>query len=160
MQCALLTGIVTAALSWQDSTTIHWVTHGLWYGSILINVTSIFLATQQSVTLNRLRCYQDCWQRIRRILGTGPRPHKIQLFVWQAPIMLLNFAAILFVIGLTVSFFSNMTMSRTREDELVRPRGDIHQRAWRSLTLDHRLSNCSPFLGHSLVRYFCSAFCL
>lgn len=159
-QCALLAGVVTAALSWQDPTSVHWITRGLWYGSILIDMASICLATQQSVALNRLCCYQDRWEKIRRMLGAGPdhtRPHKIQLFVWQAPIMLLNFGVILFVVGLTASFFSDMKTPRTREDEMVRPRGDVHQRAWRLLTLKHRPSNCSPLLGHSLVRHISSA---
>lgn len=160
MQCAIFISIVTAALLLQDFITIHWVTHGLWYGSIVINVLSVCLANQQSITLSGLCCYQNRWQRIRQRLGTGShptRPHKIQLVVLQVPIILASCGAILVIVGFTVSLSSNVTMPRTREDELVRPRGDIHQRAWRSLTLDHRLSNCSPLLGHLLVLYFSSA---
>jgi hypothetical protein len=64
---------------------------------------------QQSLTLYRLGCYEDCLPRLRAILG---REHRrgdgstfwtvrwSQMVVWQVPVMLLNFAILLFVGGL------------------------------------------------------------
>jgi hypothetical protein len=73
---------------------------------------------QQSVALNRLSSYQDCPLRIRSLLGQklvskdSDRsetwiPRKLQLYVWQTPIMLLNFGILAFVFGLGIMVFEN-----------------------------------------------------
>lgn len=116
---------MTAALSWQDSDRVSWVSYGLWRGSILIFLASIGLTTQQSVTLNRLRSYQDYCQRIRHMLGTVGQQtctvNRLQLLIWEAPMMLLNFGATLFILGLAASLLSeNMGSPRTIQNQVVR----------------------------------------
>jgi hypothetical protein len=63
---------------------------------------------QQSLTLYRLGCYEDCLPRLRAILGrehlrsdrsTVWKVRWSQMIVWQVPVMLLNFAILLFVGG-------------------------------------------------------------
>jgi hypothetical protein len=73
---------------------------------------------QQSVALNRVSSYQDCPSRIRSLLGQklvskdSDRsetwiPRKLQLYIWQTPIMLLNFGILAFVFGLGIMVFEN-----------------------------------------------------
>jgi len=117
-QCALITGTVVQALTWSQVQTPSQLPASLWYGSLVLSLTAICLATQQSVALNRISSYKDYASRIRSLLGQeivsqdddkGKRwvPRKLQLYVWQTSIMLLNFGILLFVIGLGVMIFEN-----------------------------------------------------
>jgi hypothetical protein len=73
---------------------------------------------QQSVALNRVSSYKDCTSRIRSLLGQSLVskdsdrsetwvPRKLQLYVWQTPIMLLNFGILAFMVGLGIMVFEN-----------------------------------------------------
>lgn len=80
-----------------------------------MNLTSICLATQQGVSLNRLSGYSDSLSRIRNLLGSQTAhltviisPHWDQLYVWQTPIMLLNVSVILFITGIVIELFDSM----------------------------------------------------
>jgi len=62
--------------------------------------------------LSRLSSYQDGLRRLRAVLGKElPAAGKasqtwavrwVQLYVWQVPVMLLNFSIVLFLVGLVV----------------------------------------------------------
>lgn len=107
-----MASVISAAFSWQPLHQIPWDTAGLWYGALLMTLTSICLATQQAVFLNRLSGYADSPSRIRAILGsqfhppgrtdTVVVPNWDQLYVWQAPIMLLNISVLLFIVGIVI----------------------------------------------------------
>jgi len=111
-QCGLVASVISAAFTWHPLQQIPWGTAGLWYGALLMALTSICLATQQAVFLNRLSGYSDSLSRIRGILGSQPQflgrpkadpmPNWDQLYVWQTPIMLLNFSVILFIVGIVI----------------------------------------------------------
>jgi hypothetical protein len=112
-KCALIAGVVSAAFSWRDLDQMFWATKGLWYGSLIVDLTSISLATQQSLALNRICCSSDRFQRIRTMLGTSKdgqgisKPRWTQIYVWQVPIMLLNIGLILFLAGLASEIFAH-----------------------------------------------------
>jgi len=124
MQCALTAGVISAAFSWQSVSESPWSTTSLWYGSLVLDLTAICLATQQSVALNRLSCYRDGPARIRALLGKRKKhlgaagreeesanicsPRLGQLYVWQTAIMLLNFSILLFTVGLTIFVFDQL----------------------------------------------------
>ena len=80
-----------------------------------MSLTSVCLATQQGVSLNRISGYSDGLSRIRAILGsrrgligTVVMPHWDQIYVWQGPIMLLNISVILFIVGLVIMVFDRL----------------------------------------------------
>jgi len=81
-----------------------------------MDLTSICLATQQGVSLNRLSGYSDSLLRIRNLLGSQPAPnthhivtpHWDQIYVWQTPIMLLNVSIILFITGIVILIFDSL----------------------------------------------------
>lgn len=113
-QCAIVASIVTGAIAWpQDPSTPAppWITRASWYSSLILGLTAISSATQQSLTLYRLGYYEDCLSRLRHILGQEHRRKDgstvwtvrwAQMVVWQIPVMLLNFSILLFVSGLLV----------------------------------------------------------
>jgi hypothetical protein len=99
---------------------------------------------QQSVTLNRISTYEDAPTRIRSLIGerlippdngnntdkdgSGEhaeqwKPRIIQLYVWQTPIMCLNFGIVAFVVGFAVLVFgkwSNKSDSiQGRQDSMI-----------------------------------------
>lgn len=81
----------------------------LWYSSLLLALTSVSVATQQAVTLRRLSSHREGLLFLRRLLGRQKNqpngvfePRLAQLYVWQTPIMLLNFSIIVAVVGLAV----------------------------------------------------------
>ncbi|KAK3390635.1 hypothetical protein B0H63DRAFT_466188 [Podospora didyma] len=114
--CGLVASVISASFSWQPVDQIPWPTAGLWYGALLMNLTSICLATQQGVSLNRLSGYSDSLLRIRNLLGSQTAqyahvivvPHWDQLYVWQTPIMLLNVSVILFITGIVILLFDSL----------------------------------------------------
>jgi hypothetical protein len=89
-----------------------WLASALWYSGLTLSLAAIGTATQQSVALSRLSSYQDGLRRLRAVLGkelpaTGKASQTwsvkwAQLFVWQVPVMLLNFSILLFLVGLVV----------------------------------------------------------
>lgn len=112
------------ALTWPQAQTPSKLPLGLWYSSLVLSLVAICLATQQSVALNRVSSYKDYDSRIRSLLGykvvwknsdraEAWTPRKLQLYVWQTPIMHLNFGILGFVFGLGIMVFE----SRSGKDD-------------------------------------------
>ena len=103
--------------------------------ALLLALTAISLATQQTIGLNRLCSCENGLLKIRHLLGEknpsyechSARPYvgryqksaedrvrmkKSQLWIWQTPVMLSNFAILLFIIGLMISVFHRAAASR------------------------------------------------
>ncbi|KAK3179824.1 hypothetical protein K4F52_008741 [Lecanicillium sp. MT-2017a] len=111
VSCAILASIVTGAIAWPSEgrvPAVPWSTKALWYSSLILGLTAISSAMQQSVALYRLGCYEDGLSRLRAILGRENRRADgrilwtvrwSQMVVWQMPVMLLNFAILLFISG-------------------------------------------------------------
>lgn len=102
----------------------------------MLALTAISLATQQTIGLSRLCSGENGWLKVRRLLGEAdpcdygshleqagldlPHQHtesrvrmkKSQLWIWQTPVMLSNFAILLFVIGLMISMFIRAVRSQ------------------------------------------------
>lgn len=76
---------------------------------ILIGITT---ATQQHNTLQKIAFQEHGPSRLRRLLqresskSESPSADPIQHFIWQTPIMLLNFGIFLYVVGLLGLVFS------------------------------------------------------
>jgi len=122
---------VAQTFSWPQAQTLSSkLPIGLWYSSLALSLASICLGTQQSVALNRISSYTDAPARIRSLIGEKlrPRPRNIddqvdkdtsgelheelmprtlQLYVWQTPIMCLNFGIASYVIGFASLIFQN-----------------------------------------------------
>ncbi|KAL8831671.1 MAG: hypothetical protein Q9170_005194 [Blastenia crenularia] len=126
---ALVTGTIASAFSWYSIDDDPWTTEAFWTAALVLTLTAISLATQQTIGLSRLCSCENGWLKVRNLLGeenpsyrrierkpsflSRPQRHpenkirmkKSQLWMWQTPVMLLNFAILLFVIGLMISVF-------------------------------------------------------
>ena len=101
----------------------------------MLALTAISLATQQTIGLSRLCSGDNGWLKVRRLLGeldpiyvnqseqscldrthrhpaSRVRMKNSQLWIWQTPVMLSNFAILLFVIGLMISTFVRAARSQ------------------------------------------------
>ncbi|KAG8531830.1 uncharacterized protein KY384_003466 [Bacidia gigantensis] len=134
---ALVTGTIASAFSWFSVPDDPWSTQACWTSALLLGFTAIAVATQQTIGLARLCSCEDGWLKVRCLLGEknpfygsqDKRPYfshhrmhredrvrmkKSQLWIWQTPVMLLNFAILLFVVGLMIAIF--VRASRTHWD--------------------------------------------
>lgn len=97
--------------------------------SLVLALTAISLAAQQTIGLNRLRSCENGLLKIRHLLGEAPEQgerhptasyasddakdvlkktkiKRSQLWAWQTPIMMSNFAILLFIVGLMIAIFA------------------------------------------------------
>ena len=78
----------------------------MWYCALLLALGTIATASQQAVMLTRLSSYTDGPERVCRMLGKleggSWRARKLQLFIWQSPVMLQNGSIYMFIAGLVV----------------------------------------------------------
>lgn len=77
---------------------------------------------QQTVALHRLRSNQDGPRRVHSLLSHrqagADHPRYLQIFIWQTPVMLLNVSIVLFIIGLSILVYHDV--SRESGDIKVR----------------------------------------
>ncbi|CAJ2510903.1 Uu.00g065280.m01.CDS01 [Anthostomella pinea] len=107
---ALMGGVIATSFTWplleQVSQGDQKVILGVWYSALLLALGAIATATQQAVRIARLNTYPDSGQRMRDMLGTLQgtqwRTRKLQLFVWQTPVMLQNGSIYMFIARLVV----------------------------------------------------------
>ncbi|CAN9283136.1 unnamed protein product [Alternaria alternata] len=79
----------------------------IWYSALLLALAAIATSAQQSVALTRLGSHPDGLCKIRQLIGkrdglTKFKARKLQLFIWQAPLSLLNTSVVMFIIGFAV----------------------------------------------------------
>ncbi|KAL9594765.1 MAG: hypothetical protein Q9219_006851 [cf. Caloplaca sp. 3 TL-2023] len=109
LSSALVTGTIASAFSWYSVEDDPWSTEACWTSALVLALTAISLATQQTIGLSRLCSCEDGWLKVRLLLGQknppyqrNPlepsymrRPHrhgenvvkmkKSQLWIWQTP---------------------------------------------------------------------------
>ncbi|KAN0102984.1 hypothetical protein V8E51_011297 [Hyaloscypha variabilis] len=110
---ALVSTTIAATFAWKNVENGPASTLACWYSGLLIAIVSITSGVQQSTILRKLSCYPDGLVRIRKLLRSSKqnrngkfRENTLQHFLWQTPIMLLNFSIVLFVIGLLIMVFT------------------------------------------------------
>lgn len=110
--------MIASAFSWLTAPKNPYPTTILWLCGLVLAVTSISAAAQQSIALSRLNSHPEGLRQIRRQLG-GPvslrsstdrgevvgrnvawKPSLLQVYVWQVPVMMLNFSILMFLAGL------------------------------------------------------------
>lgn len=104
-----MTSITASAFSWPIVQSSSWTIQAIWYSSIIVSLTSVSTATQQSVAIYRLASLPEGLQKIRQLLGRDGdatlgivQPQLWQLYIWQIPHLMLNTSIYLFVAGLLV----------------------------------------------------------
>jgi hypothetical protein len=116
--------VIATAFTWpllEDGDSDQKVVLGIWYSALLLALGAIATATQQAVKLARLNTYPDCRQRVCNMLGVYEgqqwRPRKVQLFIWQTPVMLQNGSIYMFLAGLVLLIWKT-TLENWSMDQL------------------------------------------
>ena len=112
---------VLAQLSRSDLSTVM----AIWYSALLLALAAIATSAQQSVALTRLCSHPDGLKKIRHLVGerdglTKMKVRNLQLFIWQAPLSLLNTSGVMFVVGLAVLVWKAASPDWSGDDVKVR----------------------------------------
>ncbi|TAQ86448.1 hypothetical protein B7494_g5222 [Chlorociboria aeruginascens] len=123
----ILAAAVIGCFSWQPISNRFWIGSACWYSSLVLSIIAILLSSSQAFIFNALnppslqlqsggdfrrylalimvippsrlqRIEQDTWR-------THPQDYVIRwkmVFTWQAPMMLMSYASLFFLVGLTV----------------------------------------------------------
>lgn len=98
------------------------VVKGLFLGSLIMVLASIGVANQQSTVLFRLNSNPGGMERLRSSLGQlhGQqwKPSKLQVWIWQAPSLLLIVSIFLFGLGINLQIW--IAFAKHRKDIAVR----------------------------------------
>ena len=145
-------GMIASAFTWpalsEIDPSILAIIHTTWYSALLFGVMAIATATQQAIALGRVSSYPDGLEKLRNVLGHYQcpewKPRQLQLFIWQAPIALLNASIYTFVLGLVVIVWSSTSAKgRPSYDPKVGVRMQIADKPDLTLTM-HSLTLHSP----------------
>lgn len=132
MTSAIIGGVVATALGWpafvgEQNTEVHpcvSVVKAFWYCSLAFLFGAIASAGQQLTALHRLDCHPEALEMIRSLLRKPPPQSKglrshtqstaqhlrvSQLVLWQTPVTLLNGSLYLFVVGLSIFVYWDLT---------------------------------------------------
>ncbi|KAF8853031.1 hypothetical protein BDZ45DRAFT_748983 [Acephala macrosclerotiorum] len=118
LTAALIAGVTAAALTWPSIENAPAATPALWYSSLIFSVVSILSAMQQGNLLYKLTSRSNGLARLQSLLRSDRRigekwqESRGQHFVWQTPLMLLNFSFWLFLIGLMIVVFNAAVVSK------------------------------------------------
>ena len=79
----------------------------MFYSALILALVSVVAGSQQSILLHRIGGHSQGFSALRLLLqgkltNHVMQPSKIQLYVWQLPIMLHNVSVLLFIIGLMI----------------------------------------------------------
>jgi hypothetical protein len=109
LKAALIGGVVAATFSWPQVIGCYWLVPALWYASLVLLLTSMATAAQQAIALSRLICHPRGGEHIRELLGKPSRnsqsiyePRRLQLYIWQIPISMLNTSVYACLLGILV----------------------------------------------------------
>ncbi|EXA53644.1 hypothetical protein FOVG_01380 [Fusarium oxysporum f. sp. pisi HDV247] len=116
---ALIAAVVSSAFSWPTIDDSPWTTRALFYSALILSLVSVSAGSQQSIALYRLGGHDIGLTTLRTLLkGSGKQgASKLQLYVWQMPIMLLNVSILLFVIGLMILIWDRAAMQSSWDQD-------------------------------------------
>ena len=114
-QAALIAVVVSAAFSWPTVTESPWTVKAVFYASLALALSTVASASQQSTALYRFGQHSDGLKILHNLLARPRRQSegskvegselvasKMQLYVWQMPVMLLNISITLLIVGLFI----------------------------------------------------------
>lgn len=106
---ALIAASLSSAFSWNVYNELLPVVQALWFSALILVLTSIIIALQQTTALYRLSSNSDGMDSLRKSLGyldgQQLKPRKLQVFIWQTSGLLLNGSIGLFGIGLLLQIW-------------------------------------------------------
>lgn len=114
----LVATTVAATFAWKNVEAGPVSTVICWYCALLFSIIAVTAAVQQSNVLYKVTVFPDGCHRVRKLLRSSrlkcDETYRVDLFahyIWQTPIMLLNFSIDLFVLGLLIIVFDQPLIS-------------------------------------------------
>jgi len=104
-KAALVAAVVSAAFSWPTTAESPWTTKAAFYASLVLALSAIASASQQSTALYRYGKHPTGLEKLRKDLARpmeGAISSKLQTYTLRVPVMLLNISVILLLIGLII----------------------------------------------------------
>ncbi|KAH7342726.1 hypothetical protein BKA65DRAFT_595791 [Rhexocercosporidium sp. MPI-PUGE-AT-0058] len=135
----ILAAAVIGCFSWVPATNGFWIGPALWYSSLVLSIVAILLSSSQAFIFSALNTPSvglnssgDFRRYLSLILVVPPRailpegfhaeslrgcgPRWKMVFTWQAPMMLMAYAVIFFMAGLTVYVCTPLFNGEARTD--------------------------------------------
>ncbi|KAE8445375.1 hypothetical protein EG329_013497 [Mollisiaceae sp. DMI_Dod_QoI] len=101
----LIASAVTGSIQWSSLSTTHWVVAAFWYSTLLFSLISVIIAFYLTILLSNFAVNVDGNKILLQVLQKKNDPTKSRwwsLFALQMPIMLLSYALIMYVAGLSL----------------------------------------------------------
>ncbi|KAF5980228.1 hypothetical protein FCOIX_4934 [Fusarium coicis] len=106
---SITAAVISTAFTWAPSAPVPATVRGAWYCGLIFALTAVSVATQQNIALIRAKAHPKGFENLRYMLMVAKRtldlpvtraqalemrnqPIYYQLYLWQVPIMMLNFA--------------------------------------------------------------------
>ncbi|KAF2629942.1 hypothetical protein BU25DRAFT_307513, partial [Macroventuria anomochaeta] len=105
---ALIAAVVSAAFSWPTISESPWTARAVLYASLILSLSTVASASQQSIALYRYGAHPQGLEMLQEMLASKKRDRpastasKLQTYVWQMPVMLLNISISLLIVGLFI----------------------------------------------------------
>jgi hypothetical protein len=144
---------VSGSLSWTTVGDLQPAVRGLFISSLITVLASIGIANQQSTVLYRLSSNNNGTEILRSSLQRRGQPQeasRFQVFIWQAPSLLLIISILLFGLGLNIQLW--LVYAMLHQDKVVCPLDFILKLLANYGIQDHHFERYR-------TRFFCSLLC-
>ncbi|KAE9368909.1 hypothetical protein N431DRAFT_428640 [Stipitochalara longipes BDJ] len=101
----LIASAVTGSIQWSSLSTAHWFVAAAWYSTLLFSLMSVIMAFYLTILLSNFAIKSDGNAILLKALRKTNYQKKSRwasLFALQMPIMLLSYALIMYIVGLSL----------------------------------------------------------
>ncbi|KAJ8112382.1 hypothetical protein OPT61_g5236 [Boeremia exigua] len=117
---ALIAAVVSAIFSWPTIEETPWTATAVFYASLILSLATVASASQQSIALHRYGTHSQGLVMLRKSLASSSnkRASRLQIYVWQMPVMLLNVSITLLIVGLFILIWDRVAQTTDWTDNL------------------------------------------
>lgn len=104
-QAALIAAVASAIFSWPTVAEAPWTAISAFYASLILSLATVASASQQSIALYRFGAHSQGLVMLQKSLASGTNrgaASRLQIYVWQMPVMLLNISIMLLIVALFI----------------------------------------------------------
>ncbi|KAF3906066.1 hypothetical protein ABW21_db0207561 [Orbilia brochopaga] len=121
---ALIAAVVSSAFTWPATTQAPWTVLAAFYGALILSLVAVSTGSQQSIALYRLGESKRALYKLQELLSftTDPAamraPTRMQRYLWQIPVMLLNVSVLVFLVGLVILIWARAAVMPSWDDDM------------------------------------------
>jgi hypothetical protein len=130
-QGALIAAVVSSAFTWPAAADAPWTVLATFYGALILSLSAVSTGSQQSIALYRLGTSKKRLRQLQRLLETTRKTNahkgrRLQQYLWQVPIMLLNVSILVFLIGLLILIWHRAAQSPSWDRDMKARSKQMH----------------------------------